>query len=128
MEEKYIEMHIDEMKSAKNCWQTWQRDARRLLKKIQNIEETKLNRWELKSLEMSYSFFIEKIGEIISTYSKLINLAENCDLEEDYFLKTIKLVQCTHKELGQEYHKKSFTELNNRYIHGIKEAEAITSI
>lgn len=128
MEEKYIEMHIDDMKSAKNRWQTWQGDAKRLLRKIQNMEETKSNRWELKSLEMSYSFFIEKMGKIISTYSKLINLAENCDLEEDYFLKTIKLIQRIHKELKQEYYKKSFTELNNKYVHEIKEAEVITDI
>ena len=128
MEEKYIEMHIDDMKSAKNGWQSWQSTAKRLLRKIQNTEETKSNRWELKSLEMSYTFFIKKIGEIISIYSKLINLAENCDLEEDYFLKTIKSVQRINKELKQEYNKKSFIELNNKHVHGIKEAEVITSI
>lgn len=128
MEGKYIEMHIDDMKQAKMSWKKWLKTARGLLRKIQQIEETKANRWDLKSLEMSYSFFIDEMGKIVTVYSMLIDLAEDCELTQDDFLNAMKGVQLINNELRKEYNKKTFTELNNKYVHGIQEAIVLTCL
>lgn len=122
----YVEMNIDDMKSAKEGWQTWIRVAKRILKKIQNMEDG--NQWELKSLEKSYEFFIDEMQKIVLIYSELINLAEFCDLEETYFIKKVKELKSIGKKLKSEQDRKTFKELNNKYVHGIKEAEVITNL
>ena len=126
--EEYVEMYIDDMKAAKESWQSWLRVAKRLLIRIQSIEETKTNRWELKSLEKSYGFFIDQMKKMVSIYGKLIDLAEDCELEESYFLDAMKELQRVNNDLKKEYNKKSFRQLNNEYVHGIKVAEVITSV
>ncbi len=118
-------MNIDDMKSAKDGWQSWSRTARRILKRIQGIEVTKANRWELKSLEASYEFFIDEMDRIICIYSELINLAEDCELEPYVFKSAAKEMQIIGKGLRQESEKRNFRELNNKYVHGIKETEVI---
>ena len=85
----YVEMNIDEMKQVKETWQIHLKIFTRKLRNIANIPESKENRWELKQLEAHYSFCIESIKDIMAIYSNLINLAEDCDLDEDFFLKEI---------------------------------------
>lgn len=122
----YVEMNIDDMKSAKEGWQTWIRVAKRILKKIQNMEDG--NQWELMSLEKSYEFFINEMQKIVSIYSEMIDLAEFCDLEESQFIKKVKELKSIGKKLKSEHTRKTFNELNNKYVHGIKEAEVITNL
>ena len=124
----YNEMYVDDMKAAKEGWQTWLRVSKTILKKIQNFNETKINRWDLKSLETYYKFFIKQIEKTISIYSELIDLAELCELEEQFFIKKIKELKAVGKELKKEYYCKSFKELNNKYVHGIQEAEITSEI
>lgn len=125
MEEEYVEMYVDDMKSAKNGWQAWLRVAKRKLKEVQSIEETLANRWELKSLEMSYNFFVKQMRQIVAVYGELIDLAENCELSEEDFQLAMKALQLLNNDLRKEYEKKSFRELNNKYIEGIKVAPII---
>ncbi len=121
-------MSVQDMISAKEGWKSWQRTAKRILSKIHSIEETKANRWEIESLKASYVFFIDKMDMIIYLYSELINHAKDNDLERYVFDRVIKELQIIGKELRIESEKKSFKELNNKYIHGIKEAQVITSL
>ena len=121
-------MNIDDMKSAKEGWQSWSRTGKRILKRVQAIEVTKANRWELKSLEASYEFLIDGMDRIIYYYREMINLAENCELEPYVYKKVVKELQIIGKGLRQESEKKSFKELNNKYVHGIREAKVITSL
>lgn len=126
MEEiEYVEMYVDDMKAAKNGWQSWLRVAKRKLKQVQSIEVTLANRWELKSLEMSYNFFIDQMRKITSVYGELIDLAENCELDEEEFQSAMKVLKQLNNDLSKEYHKKSFSALNNKYIEGIKIAPVI---
>ena len=124
-ENKYIEMHIDEMKSVKDSWKRFFKMAKNNLKHIQCIEETKENRWDLKSLEMSYTYFIDQIKKIISIYSELINLAENDQLEEDDFLEAMKAVKLLNNDLHVEANKKLFKNLNIKYIESLRPAKNI---
>lgn len=119
---EYVEMHIDEMKAVKESWQNFLRMAKNNLRHLQCVEETKDNRWELKSLEMSYNFFIEQIKKIVSEYSQLINLGEDCDLEESDFVGAMKVIKRLNLELKREYAKKSFKELNIKYVEGLRES------
>ena len=124
-EDKYVEMHIDEMKSVKDSWKRYFKMARNNLKYISCIEETRENRWDLKSLEMSYTFFIDQIKKIISIYSALINLAENDELEEEDFLDAMKSVKLLNKDLHIEANKKTFKQLNMKYIESLRVAQKI---
>ena len=126
-EDKYVEMHIDEMKSVKDSWRRFFKMARNNLNHLKCIEETKENRWELKSLEMSYTFFIDQIKKIISIYSALINLAENDELEEEDFLDAMKAVKLLNNDLHVEANKKTFKQLNMKYIESLRVAQNIVS-
>lgn len=128
MEEKYIEMHIDEMKSVKDSWKRYFKMARNNLNRLKCVEETKENRWELKALEMYYTYFMNRIREIISIYSELINLAEDCELEESDFLDAMKEVQLINKDLHIEANKKKFKEFNIKYIENLRPAKNITNV
>ena len=88
-----------------------------------NIEETKENRWELKSLEMSYTYFVDSIKKIISIYTALINLAEDCDLEEEDFLKAMQQIKLINNDLHIEANKKTFKALNIKYIESLRPAK-----
>ncbi len=125
---EYTEMYVDEMKQVKEAWKKHSKMARNNLNHIQCIEETKENRWELKSLEMSYTFFIDTIKKIISIYNELINLAEDCDLEEHDFLKAMKAVQLLNNDLHIESNKKTFKALNIKYIEGLRPAKDIVNV
>ena len=125
-EVKYVEMHIDEMKSVKEAWKRYFKMARNNLNHLKCVEETKENRWELKSLEMSYTFFMDEIKKIISIYTALINLAEDCDLEESDFIDAMKAVQLVNKDLKKEYNKKSFKALNLKYVEGLRKSKDLT--
>lgn len=124
-EDKYVEMHVDEMKAVKDSWKRFLKMARNNLKHINNIEETKENRWELKSLEMSYTFFIDNIKQIISIYSELIDIAEYNELEEQDFLEAMKQVKLLNNDLHIEANKKSFKNLNIKYIESLRPAKNI---
>ena len=126
-EDKYVEMHIDEMKSVKDSWKRYFKMARNNLKHISCIEETRENRWDLKSLEMSYTFFIDQIKKIISIYSALINLAENDELEEEDFLGAMKAVKLLNNDLHIEANKKTFKSLNVKYIESLRPANNIVN-
>ena len=127
-EEKYVEMHIDEMKSVKDSWKRYFKMARNNLNRLKSVEETKENRWELKALEMYYTYFMNRIREIISIYSELINLAEDCELEESDFLDAMKEVQLINKDLHIEANKKKFKEFNIKYIENLRPAKNITNV
>ena len=127
-EDKYIEMHVDEMKSVKDSWKKYFKMVRNNLNHLKCIEETKENRWELKSLEMSYTFFIDNIKKIVSIYSSLINLAEDCELEEEDFLEAMIAVQLINKDLHIEANKKTFKQLNMKYIESLRPAKNIVSL
>ncbi len=114
--EQYIEMNIDEMKSVKSEFKKQLKTYKRKLSALNTVEETKQNRWVIRSLEMHYNYCIETISEILSIYSNLINLAEDCDLEEDYFIKKIKEVQIIHKSLQIEQNKKNIKEIENNLL------------
>lgn len=124
--EKYVEMNIDEMKAVKKSWCGYLDMARNNLKHIRCIEETKENRWELKSLEMNYTFFIDQIDKIVSIYGYLINKAEDCELHEEVFKKAMKYVQLINKDLHIEANKKSFKALNMKYVEGLREAKVVS--
>jgi hypothetical protein len=124
MKEKYIEMYVDEMKSVKAKWKSYLTTAKANFNKLKTIEENKENRWELKSLEMSYKYFIAQIKNIVSVYSCLIDSAENCELEEDVFKDAMKAVQLINNDLHIEVNKKTFKQLNKKYI----ESSTITQI
>lgn len=127
-EEKYVEMHIDEMKSVKDAWKRYFKMARNNLNHLKCVEETKENRWDLKSLEMSYSFFMDQIKKIISIYSELISLAEDCELDESDFKDAMKAVKLINRDLHVEANKKSFKALNMKYIEGLRPAKNIVNI
>ena len=126
--QEYVEMHIDEMKAVKRSWCGYLDMARNNLKHIKNIEETKENQWELQSLEMNYTFFIDQIDKIVAIYGFLINKAENCELEESVFLKAMKQVKLINKDLRIEVNKKSFKTLNLKYVEGLREANNIIGV
>lgn len=115
MKEKYIEMNIDEMKKVKDTWQIHKKIFTRRLNHLNIIEQTEENKWELMQLELCYSYCLDIIKQIISIYSNLIDLAENCDLDEDYFIKKIKEVQRMHSNLTIEFNKKANKELYKKY-------------
>lgn len=110
----YIEMNVDEMKKVKDTWQIHLKIFTRKIKHLSTID-AKENKWELKQLEMCYTFCLDKIKPIISIYTNLINLGENCELDEDYFIKKIKEVQRLHSDLRTEINRKSNRELAKKY-------------
>ena len=111
----YVEMNIDEMKEVKETWQIHLRLFARKIRKVKNIEETTENRYELKELEMNYTYCVNIISEIISIYKELIDLAENCDLDEDYFKKQIETVKRLHANFRIEANKKKY-KISSRKI------------
>lgn len=110
----YVEMNIDEMKQVKETWQIHLRLYIRKLRKLRNIEETKENMYDLHQLDMSYSYCINTISNIISIYKELIDLAEMCELGEDYFSKKIKEVQRLHSSFRLEANNKHIKDLANK--------------
>lgn len=114
-------MSIEDMKNAKTGWQRWQKVAKHILRDVQNMSETEKNRWELKSLEMSYIFFVEQISKIVSVYGKLINLAEFNELKKDDFALAMREVQRINKDLNKEQSKPVFILLNNKYVHNMQD-------
>ena len=125
---KYQEMHIDEMKQVKDSWKSHLKTFSYKLNHVKCVKETKENRWELKSLEMSYTFFLDEIRKIISIYSNLINLAEECDLGESDFVEAMKMVKLINNSLHVEANKKTFKALNMKYIEGLRPAKNIVNI
>jgi len=121
-------MSLEDMISSQSSWKTWLSVARKRLKKVQSIEETKENRWELKSLEASYAFFIDQMDMMVFIYAGMIDLAKNNELEQYVFDRAVKELQIINGELRKEYEKKFFKELNNKYLDGIREAQVITSL
>lgn len=121
-------MSLEDMISSQSSWKKWINVARKTLNRVQNIEETKENRWELKSLESSYNFFIDKMDMIIFLYGGMINLKKENELEQYVFDRVIKELKILNGELHKELEKKLFKELNNKYVHGIREAQVITSM
>lgn len=116
MKENYVEMNIDEMKSVKEQLKIYFREFKDRLKQLNLINVTNENRWELLALEKSYEYFINEIRKINSIYSRLINLGENDDLDERFFLKQIKEVQKIHTELRKEFAGQNFKSLEEKYI------------
>ena len=122
---KYQEMHIDEMKQVKDSWKSHLKTFSYKLNHVKCVKETKENRWELMQLEELYSFCIDYCKKIIAKYSNLIDLAENCDLEEHYFLKEMKEVQKLHETMRKELNKKSNKLLEIKYIESLRPAKVI---
>lgn len=120
MKEKYVEMTLDEMKQVKEVWKGYFKTAKNNIKYIQTIEETKENRWELKTLEVEYSFFIDHIKKIVKIYAAMICDKESGDLEPEHFAMAMKVLQILNNELHEEFKKKSFKELNAKYIEGLE--------
>lgn len=118
-------MTIDEMISAKESWKRFLKMAKNNLKRIRSIEENKENRWDLKSLEMSYNYFIDQMGKIVSLYSQLVILAQENDMDEYTFKKVMLALQLINKNLHQECNKKSFKALNIKYIESLREAKTL---
>ena len=114
-------MTVEEMISAKQAWKKYLTEAQSKLRVVQNIEETKENRWELKSLEMSYSYFVDQIRKIMKVYSILIKFAEQKDLDKEEFLAVMKTLQLANNDLKVEYNKKLFQELNEKYVEPLTE-------
>ena len=121
-------MSLEDMISSQSSWKKWLNVARKILNRVQNIEETKENRWELKSLEAYYSFFVDKMDMIVFLYGGMINLAKEDNLEQYVFDRVIKELKIINGELRKEKEKKLFKELNNKYIHGIREAQIIVNM
>ena len=110
----YVEMNIDEMKKVKETLQIHLKNFTTKLNALNNIETS--NAYELKPLEMCYSYCIMAIKQIISVYRDLINRGEMDKLDESYFLKKMKEVQRVHTNLRLEYNKKIYQDLENRYF------------
>jgi len=109
--QKYVEMNIDEMKKVKETWQIHLKIYARKLRRLKNIEETKANRNDIYQLNMSYSYCINILSEVISIYKELIDLGEMDELDETYFLKRIKEVQRLHSNFKLEANKKNIKDL-----------------
>ena len=123
-------LSVEDLKSMKRSWKNWLNIANTCLRRVQNIHETKENRWDIKQLEETYNFYVSKIKHIIKSYSILINskdeeLNSGEELSTNQYFKIIKDIEDTIKEIKKEYNKKSFRKLNNDYIHGFREAEVI---
>ena len=121
-------MSLEDMISSQSSWKKWINVARKILGRVQNIEETKENRWELKSLEASYNFFIDKMDMIVFLYGGMIDLKKEDELEQYVFDRVVKELKIINGELRKEKEKKLFKDLNNKYVHGIREAQVITSM
>lgn len=126
-ESNYVEMTIDEMKGVKDTWKLWGKMIMSARRKVQNIEETKENRWDLKALECILDFDFDITKKIVKIYSELINLGEDCELDEEYFIKQMKKAQRLHKELQVENKKASTKRLFSEYIDDLREAKNIVS-
>jgi len=111
---KYVEMNIDEMKQVKETWQIHLRIFVRKLKKLNSIPETKENFTELKQLETCYTYCVEIISNIISIYKDLINLGENCTLDEKYFIDKMNEVKRLHSNFRLEGNK--YNHLAKKYF------------
>ena len=114
--QEYVEMNIDEMKEVKDTWKRNSKSIQRKLQQVEAIEETKQNRWDLVSLQKNYIFFLDTIKRIMGIYSELINLGEECELDEEYFIKRIKEVQRIHNDLHKEINRKEILALEAKYI------------
>ena len=118
-------MTIDEMVAAKESWKRFFKIAKNNLKKIQYIEETRENCWELKSLEMSYTYFIDQINKIVGLYRELIIIAQEDEMNEYIFNKVMQALQLVNKNLHIEYNKKNFKALNVKYVEDLREAKSL---
>ena len=119
MKEKNVLMSVQEMIEVKDVWKKYSKEAKNILEDIKNIEQTKENCWELKSLEMSYSYFIDQIRKIVRIYSALIQLKEEDDLNKEEFLLAMKALQIANNDLKVEYNKKSFKTFNEKYVESL---------
>ena len=122
---EYKEMYVDEMKQVKKSWQAFLKMAKNNLNHVLSIEETKENRWELKSLEESYKLFIHGIKRIIKKYSELIDLGEMSELEEDYFLQVMEEIKIINNDLTKESESKNFRILNKKHIESLRKVDTI---
>ena len=111
---KYTEMNIDEMKKVKNTWQIHLKIFTRKLQRLSAIEQTKENMCDIKQLEMSYTYCIDAIHQIISIYKKLIDLGENCELDEKYFIDKINEIKRLHTNFRIEANK--YNNLAKKYF------------
>ena len=121
-------MSLEDMISSQSKWKTWLNVVRKRLKKVQAIELTRENLGEIKSLEASYTFFIDQIDMMVFIYAGMINLAKNDELEQYVFERAVKELKIINSELRKEYESRTFKDLNNKYFDGIKEAKVITSL
>ena len=121
-------MSLEDMVSSQSSWKKWLNVARKNLNRVQQIEETKENRWELKCLEMYYTFFIDKMDMMVFIYGGMIDLAKQNELEQYVFDRVVKELKILNIELRKEYQKKTFKELNKKYVEGMREAKIITSL
>ena len=120
-----IEMTIEEMKQVKEVWKGYFKMAKNNLKHVQSIEETKENRWEIKTLEVEYAFFMDRIKNIVKIYSAMICDMENGDLEVEDFANAMKVLQELNNELHKELKKQTFKELNMKYVESLRPTKVI---
>lgn len=122
---EYVEMNVDEMKQVKETWKKYSKMIKTKMNHVKCIEVTTENRWDPLALEKHYEYALYTIKVIVKMYSELIDLGENCELTEDYFIKRIKEIQRIHNDLHKEFNKKSIKVLEVKYIEGLREAEVI---
>lgn len=120
MKYKYVEMYIDEMKRTKNGIQNTITEFKTKKNFVLCIPETKENRYELLSLCEHYDDCISILSRVKSMYSKMINTAENDELEEDDFKKQIKEIQRVHGEVTKECERNSIKKLEIKYIESVR--------
>ena len=121
-------MTVEEMISVKQAWKNYLTKAQSLHEMVKNIEETKENRWELLSLEKSYSYFVDQIRKIKNVYSILIRFAEQKDLNKEEFIVVMKTLQLANNDLKVEYNKKLFKELNAKYVEPLMQENNVNQI
>ena len=102
--DKYVEMNIDEMKSIKAIFRIRLKSYANKLKQAPNV-----------ALKESYSECVRLIKHIIDIYKDLIDLGENCELEENYFKTKIKEIQRLHNALQQEEKRIERLIINNHF-------------
>ena len=115
-EEKYEEMYIDEMKKTKSGIQNAMIDFKTKKNFVLCIPETKENRWDLVALCEHYDECIAVLQRVKKKYSKMINIAENDELEEDDFKDRIKEIQRIHGEVAKACKNKKIIAIEEKYL------------
>ena len=128
MKYKYVEMYIDEMKRTKKGIQNTLIEFKTKKNRILCIPETKENRMDILCLCEHYNDCIEILNRVKSMYSKMINIAENDELDEDDFRKRIKEIQRVHNEVAKEREKNLIKKLESKYIQSDRSIKNIVNI